>query len=300
MSQRTVPGDGVDLAVHDHGDPAHPAMLLVHGFPDTQTLWAPVVDRLRDRFHVITYDLRGAGDSGVPTGERPYALDHLARDAAAVLDAVVPGETVHLVGHDWGAIQGWEFLYAEATRGRWRSYTCVSGASFDHAGLLLREHLRNRDLRALARAAGQMRRSWYMLALQSPTLFVPLWRRVLAPRWGRLLALREGVAPDGEFPAATIASDGAHLSGLYWRTPLERIARPRRTTAVEIPVQVIRPEHDRFLAPHTLDGLERFAPRLTRRSVPGGHWAPRSAPGPLAALIAEHALAADAGTVPAA
>ncbi len=294
MPARNVEGDGVRLAVNDYGDPQAPALLLVHGFPDTQALWGPVVERLRDRFHVITYDVRGAGGSSVPAGERPYAMEHLARDAAAVLDAVVPGERVHLVGHDWGAIQGWEFLYADATRTRWRSYTCVSGACFDHAGALLRERLRQRDLVALGHALGQMRRSWYMLVLQLPRLFTPLWRHGLAPRWGRLLALREGIAPSADFPAATIADDGAHLAGLYWRTPLERLARPRRTTPVEIPVQVIRPEGDRFLSPHTLDGIERFAPRLTRSSVPGGHWAPRSAPGRLAALIAEHALAADA------
>ena len=34
----------------------------VHGYPDTQAVWALVVERLAARFHVVTYELRGAGD----------------------------------------------------------------------------------------------------------------------------------------------------------------------------------------------------------------------------------------------
>jgi pimeloyl-ACP methyl ester carboxylesterase len=293
MRERTVDSDGVRLSVIERGDPDAPTLLLVHGFPDTQTLWSPVAERLADRFHVVSYDLRGAGRSSVPSGRRPWAMECLVADAAAVLDAVSPGRSVHLVGHDWGAIQGWEFLYAAPTRERFRSFTCVGGASLDHSGLLMRQRLRDHDRAGLLSALGQARRSWYMLLIGTSIVFRPLWRHVLAPQWGRVLALREGIARSPDFPPPSIADDGANLAGLYWRTPLERILSPQRSEPVAIPVQVIRAEHDRFLAPGTLDGIERFAPRLTRASVPGGHWAPRSCPDRLAALIAEHALAAE-------
>ncbi len=74
--------------------------------------------------------------------------------------------------------------------------------------------------------------------------------------------------------------------------------KPRRTTPVAIPVQVIRPLDDRFLEAHTLDGIERFAPSLTLRTVPGGHWAPRTCPERLAELIAEHVERAEAPGAP--
>jgi pimeloyl-ACP methyl ester carboxylesterase len=232
--------------------------------------------------------LRGAGDSSVPTGPRPYALARLAADAAAVIEATSPDRPVHLVGHDWGAIQGWEFLYAEPTYQRISSFTCVSGASFDQVGVLLRERLRRPTPARLWHLLGQARRSWYMLMFQSPRLFAAVWPRLLAPRWGWLLATREGVPRSPAFPAPTLAQDGVNLVGLYWRTPLERILKPRRTTPVSVPVQVIRPVGDRFVTEHTLEGVERFAPDLTRASVPGGHWAPRTYPGRLAELITEH------------
>jgi pimeloyl-ACP methyl ester carboxylesterase len=111
----------------------------------------------------------------------------------------------------------------------------------------------------------------------------------MAPRWGLTLNRLEGIPRGEDFPAATIAADGAHLSGLYWRTPFERLLKPIRTEPVAVPVQMIRPVGDRFLSADTLEGVERFAPALTRETVPGGHWAPRLQPQRLAELITEHA-----------
>ena len=67
-SVRRVRGSGVDLAVTELGDRGRPTVLLVHGFPDTSAVWAPVAQLLATSgFHVVAYDVRGAGDSGVPS-----------------------------------------------------------------------------------------------------------------------------------------------------------------------------------------------------------------------------------------
>jgi pimeloyl-ACP methyl ester carboxylesterase len=284
----SVRGDGVALSAREYGNPGERTVLMVHGFPDCQDLWTPIASALAQRFHVITYDLRGAGASGTPPGRRPYAFEHLAADARAVIDALGGGGPVHLVGHDWGAIQGWEFLYAEATRTRIASFVCVSGACFDHVGLLWRSRLATGSARDALAVAGQLRRSWYMLALQMPWLFRPLWRHALAPRWGRMLRGLEGIPAQEGFPAASIARDGANLCRLYWRTPLERLLAPVRREPVNVPVTVVRPERDRFLSPQTLEGIERYAPRVQVCTVPGGHWAPRAQPERLGELIAGH------------
>ncbi len=63
---RRVQGAGLSLFVTEAGDPGRPTILLVHGFPDTSAVWDPVVDRLTDSFHVVRYDVRGAGLSDVP------------------------------------------------------------------------------------------------------------------------------------------------------------------------------------------------------------------------------------------
>src|SRR4029077_15135298 len=65
-NERTVRSDGVELAVREAGDPSRPIVVLVHGYPDTSALWQPVFERLEPRYHVVTYDVRGAGASSTP------------------------------------------------------------------------------------------------------------------------------------------------------------------------------------------------------------------------------------------
>jgi pimeloyl-ACP methyl ester carboxylesterase len=51
----------VRLAASAWGDPAHPVVVLVHGYPDNSDVWHGVAHALAARFHVIAYDVRGAG-----------------------------------------------------------------------------------------------------------------------------------------------------------------------------------------------------------------------------------------------
>ena len=43
-----------------------PALLLLHGYPQTVAMWHKVAPRLAERFNVVACDLRGYGDSGKP------------------------------------------------------------------------------------------------------------------------------------------------------------------------------------------------------------------------------------------
>ncbi len=289
VSRRTVEGDGVRLAVTERGDRAAPTVLLVHGFPDTQGLWSLVAPQLAERFHVVTYDLRGAGESSVPSGPHPYSFEHLAADAAAVIEATSPDRPVHLVGHDWGAIQGWEFVYAEPTRERIASFTSLCGASFDHGGLTFRERLRRPSAAGLRGMADQLRRSWYMSLFQIPRLPELLWRTLGSRVWLRMLSRREGIEPGPDYPAPTHVADGCRLIGLYRGNAPSRLLRPKRRGQVQVPLLVVEPDADPFLAPSTIDGFARFAPNMRRRRVAGGHWIPRTDPDGLARLIGEHA-----------
>src|SRR5436190_1731064 len=85
----TVAGDGVTLAAWA-GSTDGPPVLFVHGYPDTHRVWDPVIDRLDDRFHCLSYDVRGAGESDAPTDRDAYRLTHLRSDLVAVMDALSP------------------------------------------------------------------------------------------------------------------------------------------------------------------------------------------------------------------
>ena len=62
-------GGGVDIHAVV-GPPKGPALLLLHGYPQTHVIWHRVGPRLAERFTVVASDLRGYGDSGKPATDR--------------------------------------------------------------------------------------------------------------------------------------------------------------------------------------------------------------------------------------
>lgn len=286
----------VDLSVRSAGHPDHPTLVLLHGYPDTQALWAPVMERLAPRFLVVTYDVRGAGDSSAPSGRAAYHLDRLADDFDAVCRAVAgtdPARPVHLVGHDWGGIQGWEFVTNPRFAGRVASFTSIAGPAL---GQVLgptrpgRAAVRRRDrLRVVARA----RRSWYIVPLCLPGGPTLMWRVALGGRrWRRWLSLVERVPVDDDYPAPTVSADGCHGANLYRANIPHRLIKRTPMAPAHAPVQLIIPARDRFISPSYYDAAADVAPALRRRQVPGSHWAPRSEPDLVADWIAEFAAEA--------
>ena len=84
-----------------------PAVLFLHGFPDTGEVWRHQVPPLAQAgFRVIVPDLRGRGRSERPADVGAYALPELVADATGILDALAV-ERAHVVGHDWGAALAW-------------------------------------------------------------------------------------------------------------------------------------------------------------------------------------------------
>jgi len=282
---RTVARDGVRLAVLEAGDRSRPTIVLVHGYPDTKEVWAPVLERLAPDFHVVAYDVRGAGASSAPRGRTAYGIDALASDFAAVCDAVAPDEAVHLVGHDWGGIQGWEFVTAARFQRRIASFTTIAGPALGHALTATREPLtRVRVLRALRR----VRRSWYVglwLAPGGPSL---TWRVALnRDRWRKMLTQAERVAVDDDFPATTLTADGLHGANLYRANIPPALVRAGTLGTAHAPVQVVVPTGDRYISDSYYDSVWSVAPGLRRRTVAGSHWAQRSEPELISRWIAE-------------
>ncbi|MEG8276229.1 SDR family oxidoreductase [Streptomyces sp. AHA2] len=296
--ERTVRTGGVELCVAELGDPGRPTVVLVHGYPDTKEVWSEVAARLAGDFHVVAYDVRGHGRSTAPRPLRGgFTLEKLTDDFLAVADAVSPNRPVHLVGHDWGSVQAWEFTTVRRTEGRVASFTSISGPSLDHFGHWIDRRLKRPTPRRIGQLLGQGARSWYVYLLQTPLLPELAWRGPLGKRWPKVLERVEKV-PAGDYPLPSLPSDAAHGAWLYRDNVRSRLRVPRADAHAHAPVQLVTPLEDRFLSERLNDELEQWAPRLTRRTVQAGHWIPRTRPDRLASWIGEFVTSVEAGRSP--
>ncbi|WP_030780208.1 SDR family oxidoreductase [Streptomyces sp. NRRL S-920] len=285
--ERWVRTGGVELCVAELGDPERPTVLLVHGYPDSKEVWSEVAERLADRFHVVLYDVRGHGRSTAPRPLRGgFTLEKLTDDFVAVIDAVSPDEPVHVVGHDWGSVQSWEFVTVKRTEGRIASFTSMSGPSLDHFGHWIKKRVSRPTPRKVGQLLGQGAKSWYVYMLHTPVLPELAWRGPLGKRWPSILQRVEKV-PAGDYPTPSLPQDAAHGAWLYRDNIRARLRRPRADAYAHAPVQLITPSGDAFLSERLYDDLELWAPQLVRRTLPAKHWVPRTRPDQLAAWIGE-------------
>jgi haloacetate dehalogenase len=106
FTARTVQvGDaGEDIAIHCEFGGAGPALLLLHGYPQTHCIWHKVAQQLSRHYTVVCADLRGYGDSSKPPGLRDhgnYSKRVMARDQVRLMRAL-GHERFVVVGHDRG------------------------------------------------------------------------------------------------------------------------------------------------------------------------------------------------------
>ena len=78
-------------------------VVLLHGFPQTHSMWADVAPLLSDSYRVICPDLRGYGQSGKPVGYKNYTFRNMAKDVISILKFLKIEQKAHIIGHDRGA-----------------------------------------------------------------------------------------------------------------------------------------------------------------------------------------------------
>lgn len=99
----TTSSDGTRIATYSAGDPANPAILLIHGWAQQSLCWDPLIDRLKDRFHIVAMDLRGHGASDKPEDPVAYTETRLWADDVAAVMALHDLGNVTLVGWSYGS-----------------------------------------------------------------------------------------------------------------------------------------------------------------------------------------------------
>src|SRR5215471_12489912 len=103
FERRRVKTSGAEINLVTGGK--GPALLLLHGYPQTHLLWRKIAPRLAEEFTLVIPDLRGYGDSARPPGgpdQIAYSKRALAQDQIETMRAL-GFERFMVAGHDRGA-----------------------------------------------------------------------------------------------------------------------------------------------------------------------------------------------------
>ena len=114
----TLDRDGVRICYEvQAGPPDATPLLLSHGYGASRAMWQPNLDALVATRSVITWDMRGHGDSDSPQDESAYSHALTVADMLAILDACGI-ETAAVGGLSLGGYVSLEFYRSHPNRVR--------------------------------------------------------------------------------------------------------------------------------------------------------------------------------------
>ena len=269
--------NGVRLRGRVGPNAGKPALLLLHGHPESHLMWHRVAPALSAHFHVFAPDLRGYGDSGRPDPGRDYeaySKREMARDCLALMDAF--GQRQFFVaGHDRGARVAAR-LAADAPERVLRAMLLDVAPTLD---------MYEQTNRAFATAYWH----WFYLIQPAPLPETLIGANPRAYIEGVMGARHAGLAP---FPAEVLDHYGAGFEGTaraagacgdYRAAAGIDLAHDRRDRAegrlIEPPLRVLWAQHgviERLFEPLSL--WRAVAREVTGHSVDCGHYIPEEAP----------------------
>ncbi|MGN6820315.1 MAG: alpha/beta fold hydrolase [Sphingomonas sp.] len=277
--QRVALPTGVELDVAVAGEPTNPAIILLHGFPESHRTWRhQIADLARDHF-VLAPDQRGFARSSKPAGVENYTPDKPVADMIALADHF-DVDRFTLVGHDWGGAIAWM-------------------AALNHPDRVARLIIVNAPhpfifQKSLFDDLAQREASQYITAFRNPEF----------EKYVDGIGLSQFF--DGSFMRHTDFEKVKDEKPIYldqWGQPgaMTAMLNWYRASAVQVPAMDATPERpafldgpfpplkmptlviwgmgDKALLPVQLEGLEPLVPDLTLKKLDGvGHFAPWEAP----------------------
>ncbi|CAN5126691.1 alpha/beta hydrolase [soil metagenome] len=264
---------GVELDVTIGGPDDAPAIIFLHGFPESSRTWRFQLADLSRDFRVIAPDQRGYARSSKPEGVENYAAAKPIADLFALADALGIDKFT-LVGHDWGGAISWGAALTNPVR-----IERLAILNAPHPFLFQK---------SLFDDIGQREGSQYIRAFRTPGM-----ENYLAADPGAFFDRIFG--PSGLASATTAeertayldewSQPGAILAMLNWYRAAQIVVpamdenpeRPAFLSApfptVKVPTLVIWGMADKALTPALLDGLDALVDDLTIVEIPGaGHF----------------------------
>jgi len=116
VAYRSVTIDDVEIFYREAGDPLHPTVLLLHGFPTSSHMFRDLITELADEYHLIAPDYPGYGFSSMPAvDDFDYSFDNIARIVEKFVD-VVGLDRYSLYLMDYGAPIGFRLATSQPER----------------------------------------------------------------------------------------------------------------------------------------------------------------------------------------
>ena len=278
---------GVTLDVATAGDPAHPPIILLHGFPESHRTWRHVIPQLSADHFVIAPDQRGFARSSKPANVSDYTPDKMVADLLALADHFGL-TTFTLVGHDWGGAIAWMAALQNPKR-----ITRLVIVNAPHPFVFQRTLFDDMAQRAA---------SQYIRAFRNPDFEK------------HIASIGLSAFFDGSFSAHTDLAKLAEEKPIYldqWGQPgaLTAMLNWYRASPIIVPAMDETPERPAFLdapfppiqqptlvvwglkdaalLPSQLEGLAALVPDLTLVKVDAGHFVPWENPDAIVAAIRE-------------
>lgn len=289
-----ITSDGYRIATYRDGQKSDETLILIHGWPEIAYSWKLTVPALTQAgYNVITYDLRGFGNSDAPRGIEHYQIEQMVADLEAVIESTGQ-DKVTLIGHDWGGIIMWHAARMLSDRINRLVSICtphVKHAPVDPLKIFQKRFGEDHYFLEFCNRPDEVE----ALFASNPDAFFKLMFRTTPPgksmdkkltyipkSFERYLA--EG-APD--LPGAVMSNedravyakayDHAGFHGgmsLYRNTTHNWALHEGLSERITQPSLMLSPEDDLLLPPSSTDHMPFIVADLTRQTIPNcGHWA---------------------------
>jgi pimeloyl-ACP methyl ester carboxylesterase len=278
---------GVTLNVGFAGPEEAPAVILLHGFPESHRTWREVAPRLEDRFRLIMPDQRGFAGSDLPQDVDDYSTDKLVGDIFALADTLGL-ESFALVGHDWGGAIAWPAALRNDPR-----LTKLAIVNAPHPVIFQKSVIEDADQRAASQYINWFRTPGADKAIEAMGLDVFFDKTM-----GSHVDLSKLPEAERQHYLADWSQPGALVSMLNWYRGSRLVVPPPGVTVpvpdwalgafptITVPTLVIWGMNDSALLPIQLEGLDRLVDDLTVVRLPGvSHFAPWEAGEQVAAAL---------------
>lgn len=263
----TVKGTSFHVVQEGRG----PAVLLLHGFPDSSALWRHQIPALVDAgYRVIAPDLRGFGASDRPADVAAYRMEVLVGDVLGILDTL-DAQGVSVVGHDWGAALGWRLAAVAPER-----VHRLAALSVGHPAAYFTDVMTQRE------------KSWYLLFFQftgvaEDALRCDDW--ALFRAWLRDCGDIDRYLTDLDRPGALTAALNLYRANLPAKVFGQ--LKPRSRRPVQCPVLGVWSDRDHHCGEVQMQASQRHVTGPWRyvRIDGASHWIPLDAPDTLNKLL---------------